>query len=82
MKTITTLLNELFTLDVSENERRVENFAEQLNIKREKIMLRRIDICPRQHMFYTDIDFEQVSFLLWYYIMFQKQTTNLSVRIQ
>ena len=35
MKTITTLLNELFTLDVSENERRVENFAEQLDIKRE-----------------------------------------------
>ena len=27
MKTITTLLNELFTLDVPENERRVENFA-------------------------------------------------------
>ena len=35
MTTITTLLNELFTLDVAENERRVENFAEQLNIKRE-----------------------------------------------
>ena len=35
MKTITTLLNELFTLEVAENERRIENFAEQLNIKRE-----------------------------------------------
>ena len=35
MKTITTFLNELFTLDVSENERRVENFTEQLDIKRE-----------------------------------------------
>ena len=35
MKTITTLLNELFIHDISENERRVENFAEQLNIKRE-----------------------------------------------
>ena len=35
MKTITTLLNELFTLDVSENERRMENFTEQLDIKRE-----------------------------------------------
>ena len=35
MRTISTLLNELFTLDISENERRVENFAEQLNIKME-----------------------------------------------
>ena len=35
MKTITALLNELFTLDVSENERRMENFTEQLDIKRE-----------------------------------------------
>ena len=35
MYTITTLLNELFVLDRAENERRVEHFAEQLNIKRE-----------------------------------------------
>ena len=35
MRTISTLLNELFTLDISENERRFENFAEQLNIKME-----------------------------------------------
>ena len=35
MKTITTLLNELFALEKAENERRVENFAKQLDIKRE-----------------------------------------------
>ena len=34
MKTITTLLNELFVLDKAENERRIEHFAEQLDIKR------------------------------------------------
>ena len=38
MRTISTLLNELFTLDISENERRVENFAEQLNMKMEKMV--------------------------------------------
>ena len=35
IKTITTLLNELFVLDKPENERRVENFEQQLDIKRE-----------------------------------------------
>ena len=34
MKTISTLLNEVFTLDINENEERVENFARKLNIKR------------------------------------------------
>ena len=34
MKTITTLLNELFVLDINENERRVEAFATELDIKR------------------------------------------------
>ena len=34
MKTIETLLNELFVLDINENERRVEAFANELEIKR------------------------------------------------
>ena len=34
MRTISTLLNELFTLDINENEERVETFARELNIKR------------------------------------------------
>ena len=34
MKTIATLLNELFVLDINENERRVEAFATELDIKR------------------------------------------------
>ena len=34
MKTIATLLNELFVLDINENERRVEAFAQELDIKR------------------------------------------------
>ena len=34
MKTISTLLNEIFTLDINENERLVETFAKKLNIKR------------------------------------------------
>ena len=34
MRTIVTLLNELFTLDINENEVRVESFAKELNIKR------------------------------------------------
>ena len=34
MRTIVTLLNELFTLDINENEARVEGFARDLNIKR------------------------------------------------
>ena len=34
MKTISTLLNEIFTLDINENERLVESFAKELNIKR------------------------------------------------
>ena len=34
MKTISTLLNEVFTLDINENEERVENFSKELNIKR------------------------------------------------
>ena len=33
MKTISTVLNEVFTLDINENEERVENFAKELNIK-------------------------------------------------
>ena len=35
IKTITTLLNDLFALEKAENERRVENFAKKLDIKRE-----------------------------------------------
>ena len=36
MQTIITLLNELFVLDKAENrKRRIENFADRLNIKRE-----------------------------------------------
>ena len=35
MKTIETLLNELFVLDINENERRVEAFANELEIKRD-----------------------------------------------
>ena len=34
MKIIATLLNELFVLDINENERRVEAFAQELDIKR------------------------------------------------
>ena len=34
MKTISTLLNEIFVLDINENERLVESFAKELNIKR------------------------------------------------
>ena len=34
MRTIATLLNELFTLDINENEAKVEAFARDLNIKR------------------------------------------------
>ena len=34
MKTIATLLNELFVLDINKNERRVEAFAQELDIKR------------------------------------------------
>ena len=34
MKTISTLLNEIFTLDINENEELVESFAKELNIKR------------------------------------------------
>ena len=34
MRTIVTLLNELFTLDINENEARVKSFARELNIKR------------------------------------------------
>ena len=34
MRTIVTLLNELFTLDINENDARVEAFARELNIKR------------------------------------------------
>ena len=34
MRTIAALLNEIFVLDVHENERRVEAFAQELNIKR------------------------------------------------
>ena len=33
MKTISTLLNEIFTLDINENEELVESFAKELNIK-------------------------------------------------
>ena len=32
---IQTLLNEIFVLDINENERHVENFGQELNIKRE-----------------------------------------------
>ena len=35
MRTITALLNEIFSLEIPENERRVENFAQYMNIKRE-----------------------------------------------
>ena len=35
MKTLETLLNEVFVLDISENERRVEAFARELYIKRD-----------------------------------------------
>ena len=35
ISTIQTLLNEIFVLDINENERRVENFGQELNIKRE-----------------------------------------------
>ena len=34
MKTMSTLLNEIFTLDINENEELVESFAKELNIKR------------------------------------------------
>ena len=34
MKTLSALLNELFTLDINENESREETFAKELNIKR------------------------------------------------
>ena len=34
MKAISTLLNEIFVLDINENERLVESFAKELNIKR------------------------------------------------
>ena len=34
MRTIVTLLNKLFTLDINQNEARVEAFASELNIKR------------------------------------------------
>ena len=34
MKTISTLLNEIFTLDINKNEELVESFAKQINIKR------------------------------------------------
>ena len=34
MKTISTLLNEIFVLDINENERLVESFAKEINIKR------------------------------------------------
>ena len=35
MKTISTLLNEIFVLDINENERRVEEFAREMDIKRD-----------------------------------------------
>ena len=35
ISTIQTLLNEILVLDINENERRVENFGQELNIKRE-----------------------------------------------
>ena len=35
MKTIATLLNEIFVLDINENERRVEEFAREMDIKRD-----------------------------------------------
>ena len=35
ISTIQTLLNEIFVLDINKNERRVENFGQELNIKRE-----------------------------------------------
>ena len=34
MKTISTLLNEIFVLEINENERLVESFAKDFNIKR------------------------------------------------
>ena len=34
LKTISTLLNEIFVLDINENERLVESFGKELNIKR------------------------------------------------
>ena len=34
MKTISTLLDEIFVLDINKNERLVESFAKELNIKR------------------------------------------------
>ena len=34
MRTIATLMNEIFTLDINENEARVEAFAKELNIKK------------------------------------------------
>ena len=34
MKTMSTLLNEIFTLDINENEELVESFAKELSIKR------------------------------------------------
>ena len=35
VKTISTLLNEIFVLDIKENERRVEEFAQEMDIKRD-----------------------------------------------
>ena len=35
ISTIQTLLNEIFVLGINENERRVENFGQELNTKRE-----------------------------------------------
>ena len=35
MRTITALLNEIFSLEIPENKRRVENFEQYMNIKRE-----------------------------------------------
>ena len=35
MKTISTLLNEIFVLDINENDKRVEDFAREMDIKRD-----------------------------------------------
>ena len=35
MRTITALLNKIFSLEIPENKQRVENFAQYINIKRE-----------------------------------------------
>ena len=35
MKTVTTLLNEIFVFDINKNERRIEDFAREMDIKRD-----------------------------------------------